>query len=73
MMDDGIVDMLQPLRTVEAKKGSFRVRVPWPRVIALARRESVDQRFENRSFPFQVTRTGKVIPDIDPGLEIYER
>ena len=59
--------MLQSLRDVKVEKGFFRVGVPWPRVIALAKEESVDGCFENHGLQFRAIRTGKVIPDIHPG------
>lgn len=71
-MNNCIVDMLQPLRDVKVEKEKFRVRVPWPRIIALTKDDGMDRRFENHNFPFEVVRTGKVIPDCDPGPEIYE-
>ena len=45
--------------------------MPWPRVIALTKDDKMDRGFKNHGFPFRVVRAGKVIPDIDPGPEIY--
>jgi len=67
-----VADMLQSLRGVSVEKDKFKVRVPWPIVIARTKNDAIDRRFEDKGFPFHVFRPEKVLSDKFSGLEWVE-
>jgi len=66
-----IVDALQGLKEVkvDGEKAMFRVRIPWPNVIARTGNEGADRRFEDKGFAFNVFRPDAVLPDKWSGFE----
>ena len=61
--NSAIVGGLEYLTGVKVEKDKFRVRIPWPRVIARTKNDAVDRRLEDRGFPFHVFRPERVLID----------
>ncbi|KAM3067513.1 hypothetical protein ACMFMF_009513 [Clarireedia jacksonii] len=69
-----IIEVLDTISESEitCPKAGFKVRVPWPRVIARTKDDAIDRRFEHKQFPFEVMRLGDVKPDEWTGFEWAE-
>jgi hypothetical protein len=70
--NSAIVGGLEYLTEVKVKKDKFRMRVPWPRVIARTKNDVVDRQLEDRGFHFHVFRPEEVLTDQFSGLEWIE-
>lgn len=70
-MNCDILHMIQPLQSIRMQpEGLFIVRVPWPRIIALAGGEGKYKYFEGKGFSFRVVNLDKII---DTGPEGWQR
>lgn len=72
LLNTYIIEMLQPLKEVKVAKSNFRVRIPWPRVIALTKNEGIDHMMIDQDFPFEIIRPAKVMSEPCGGMELVD-